>query len=293
MKIFTAFLLMILTALPLAVSAAARPTASIDPTTVAQVDMPVTLAAGDYSLLGFVLDFPTGAGIPEHVHGGPVVVTVLEGNITLQENGTERTVQTGDTFLEPVGRKHAVINRGTTNCRLAGAEMLPKGAADTTLVGDSGGAAPPTDPTTVAQVEYPITIASGNYDLLGFVLDFAPGAGIPLHIHGGPVALMALDGTLSLEENGTERALHTGDTFLEPVGHRHAVINRSTLNFRLAGAELLPKGAADTTLVNTATPGMPSTGAGSADRLLPWILAMCWLVLAAGVIARSWRPVSH
>jgi len=138
MKTLTAFASLFLLALTLAAPAAARPNAAVDPTTAAQVDMPVTLAAGDYSLLGFVLDLPTGAGFAAHVHGGPVAVMVVEGVLTLQENGAEHTVRAGETFLEPVGHQHAVINRGEAKCRIAGAELLPKGAADTTLIGPVG-----------------------------------------------------------------------------------------------------------------------------------------------------------
>src|SRR5205823_3160806 len=61
------------------------------PTAASQVAQPATVVAGDYSLVSLILDFKPGAGIPVHTHPGPVVVTVLEGAITLNEAGTERT----------------------------------------------------------------------------------------------------------------------------------------------------------------------------------------------------------
>jgi hypothetical protein len=62
-------------------------------------------------------------------------------------------------------------------------------------IGAGGGAAvalaTASGPTVPYQVSYPITVAAGHYELLCLLLDFAPGAGRPLHFHGGPAAVGA------------------------------------------------------------------------------------------------------
>src|SRR2546421_3456618 len=62
----------------------------------------------------------------------------------------------------------------------------------------SGTRAAPPGPTVPYQDSYPITVVAGDYDLVYWVLDFAPGAGIPLHSHGGPTAMLEVAGELTL-----------------------------------------------------------------------------------------------
>jgi len=59
------------------------------PAVFAMKSFPISLAAGNYELINQVLDLPPGAGIASHTHGGPVVVTVISGEITLMQAGIE------------------------------------------------------------------------------------------------------------------------------------------------------------------------------------------------------------
>jgi quercetin dioxygenase-like cupin family protein len=113
---------------------AAGNAASAGPVTVSQAVFPV--AAGDkpYDLINLVLDFAPGTGIPKHVHGGPVVATVLTGELVLQQAGHERVVKAGESFREQPGNVHAVVNRGAQKTRVALSILLPLGAEATTLV---------------------------------------------------------------------------------------------------------------------------------------------------------------
>ncbi|HEY6073684.1 MAG TPA: cupin domain-containing protein [Anaerolineales bacterium] len=104
------------------------------PTVVSQAAYPITVKAGDYSILNLVLAFAPGAGIPNHVHGGYVVVTVLSGQISLLEKGMTKVVKAGQSWTEKAGDVHAVVNRGKTTVRVAVSILLPKGAEATTLV---------------------------------------------------------------------------------------------------------------------------------------------------------------
>jgi len=107
------------------------------PKVIYQASFPVAVKAGDYDLVTIVFDFPPGSGFLPHFHGGYVLVTVLEGEITLQEKGAERKVKTGESWTENPGDVHAVINQGPANTHVVAVILLPKGAAVSTLSGSS------------------------------------------------------------------------------------------------------------------------------------------------------------
>jgi quercetin dioxygenase-like cupin family protein len=92
-----------------------------------QAKYPITVDGKEYDLLTLIIDFPNGAGFPEHYHGGNVVATVLSGEITLKEKGTERVVKTGESWTEAPGAVHSVVNKGAPT-RVAVSILLPKGA---------------------------------------------------------------------------------------------------------------------------------------------------------------------
>jgi len=104
------------------------------PVNIVLQSFPITVAAGDYELINQVLDLPGGSGVPNHMHGGPVVVTVITGEVTLMEAGSERVVKSGETWTESVGYVHAIANRGTSTARVVASYLIPKGAARTTII---------------------------------------------------------------------------------------------------------------------------------------------------------------
>jgi quercetin dioxygenase-like cupin family protein len=68
------------------------------------------------------------------MHGGHVVVTVLSGEITLRQKGTERVIRTGESWTENPGDVHSVVNGGAANARVAVTMLLPKGGDITTVI---------------------------------------------------------------------------------------------------------------------------------------------------------------
>lgn len=246
------------------------------PTSVVHADLPITVSAGDFSLLNLILDFAPGAGAPDHVHGGNMIVTVLAGEITLRDQGSERIIRTGESWTEEPGHIHSVINAGTTTARVWIDALLPKGAELTTVQGNPQN--PPPGPTVVYQAEFPIHIGAGEYTLNNDLLDFAPGAGVPEHFHGGNVLVTALDGEITLLEKGTQKVVKAGESWTEAPEARHAVTNASGANARVAVSTVLPRGADATTLVTLQT--LPTTGAES-----NWSFALLFaLIFATGVL---------
>jgi len=104
------------------------------PSVVSKAAFPVEIQAGEYDLVSIIFDFPPGAGFPEHFHGGHALATVLSGEITLREKGTERTIKTGGSWTESPGNVHEAVNAGGASARVAVSMLLPKGAEATTII---------------------------------------------------------------------------------------------------------------------------------------------------------------
>jgi quercetin dioxygenase-like cupin family protein len=51
-------------------------------------------------------DFDPGAWTPAHWHDGPLLVTVVEGELTMRQQGAERTLKAGDLWIEYPGVVH-------------------------------------------------------------------------------------------------------------------------------------------------------------------------------------------
>ena len=246
----------------------------------------MTVDAGDYDLTYLVLDFAPGAAIPLHFHGGPALVVDMTGTLTLRpEGGQEHVLTPGDVMNEKAGARHVMINTSNAAARIMAVVLLPKGAQLTTVVDTSPN--PPPGPTVPFQGDYPITVAAGDYSLVNLVLDFAPGAAIPLHYHGGPVVVVGMNGMLTLRpEGGQEHMVMPGDVMNEKAGARHVMINTSNADAAILAGVLLPKGAELTTVVAQQPVGMPSTGVGSMPGAIFAVLLLSILSLVLGSAAR-------
>jgi quercetin dioxygenase-like cupin family protein len=80
-----------------------------------------------------VMEFAPGAGVLSHTHGGPTLVTVLNGEITLREDETETTYTAGESWTEMPGHVHEAFNADDAPVQVVVTFLLPV-AAPTTLV---------------------------------------------------------------------------------------------------------------------------------------------------------------
>lgn len=90
--------------------------------------------SGGYSLVQQVLDFAPGSQTLKHTHGGPGVITVIQGQVTVSRDGVEKTYNAGDSFTEIPGQKLQAFNRGSTAAILVATFALPDGAQLTTNI---------------------------------------------------------------------------------------------------------------------------------------------------------------
>lgn len=269
--------------------AATAQAAPAGPDVVAQGAMHLTLPAEDVSITSVVLDFAPGAQVPEHVHGGPLVVTVLSGEITLNEDGGTKVYKPGESWSEMPGHPHSAINAGSTMGRVVVTALLTKGAELQTLTDNGAKQANVQGPTAPFQAAYPISIPAEEADLVNLVLSFPPGAGVPDHVHGGPLIVQVLSGEITLTENGGSQTYKAGQMWTETAGHVHNAFNNGSSTTQVLVSALIPKGAQLQTIVGQtggAVPaGMPSTGSPQADWP-GWVALLALVILAAGSMTR-------
>ena len=216
------------------------------PTVAAHAQFPVTVEAGDYTLVGAFVSLSPGEYVPYHSHGGPDLVTVLEGEVIEHEPGSDQTVKAGESWINQRGERHAVTNSGDIKAHLWAIALLPQG-----------------DTSIEPNAQIPLNVKAGEYNLISFVLDFAPGTELPEQYHGGNTLFYVMDGEITLLEQGATRQLKTYENWTEVPGAVYSVTNASGNNTRVAAGMLLPKEAEETTFVSTPTPAVTQEVANS------------------------------
>jgi quercetin dioxygenase-like cupin family protein len=81
------------------------------------------------------VELPPGAAEGKHTHPAEVFAFVLEGTITLENEGNPTTtLKAGDTFHVLPGKVHNAINNGSVTAKLAAVFVAEKGKPLTTQV---------------------------------------------------------------------------------------------------------------------------------------------------------------
>jgi quercetin dioxygenase-like cupin family protein len=111
----------------------ARPLDS-GPAVVNYAEHLLTVGDAAYELITFVQDLPAGTGITTHPQEGYVLVTVIRGAVTAQENGAERIMRAGESWTESPGHLDSVLSVGPDPARIAVSVLLPKGTSITTVM---------------------------------------------------------------------------------------------------------------------------------------------------------------
>jgi quercetin dioxygenase-like cupin family protein len=116
------------------VAVAGSPAPAVPNKTLYSFTLDSPSVSGPYSLVQQVLDFAPGSQTAKHRHGGPGVITVLQGQVTLNRDGTETTYNVGESFSETPGQTLQAFNRGGSELIVAATYLLPDGAQLTTNV---------------------------------------------------------------------------------------------------------------------------------------------------------------
>jgi quercetin dioxygenase-like cupin family protein len=247
-RIRTLFTTVILS-IGLAAAANAAPPA---PSIIASAQSPITVEAGDYTLMGVSIAMVSGDYVPYHSHLGPDLILVFEGEVLNNKQGKETTVKAGEFWLDLPGERHAVTNSGDITARLWASALLPKG--DTSLM---------------PSAQFPLNVEAGEYTLVSHVLDFAPGAEMPAHVHGGRVVSYILAGEITLLENDVSKQLTTYQSWTEVPEVTYSVSNASGSTARVATSMLLPEGVDEITFVTS--PTAPATEVVATPENIPTV----------------------
>jgi quercetin dioxygenase-like cupin family protein len=212
-----------------------------------------------------IIDFPGGAWTPSHTPGGPLYVTVIDGEISTRTAGTPgETYAAGSAFTANPGEYLELGNASAANARVIATAVLPKGAPLTIdQAGFSSDAySGPTDgyrvldsvaraprPTTAFHSSVAVERPAGAFELVHVLLDFDPGTWTPRHMHSGQELVMMVSGELTLQRQGEVHVFGAGESWVNTTGLVHAAGNDSRSFAQVVATFLLPAGRPLTTVV--------------------------------------------
>ena len=182
-----------------------------------------------------MVDLAPGTAFPDHAHGGPVFVSVVEGTLWERSGGRETTLRAGETLYEETGRVHEAVNPGPGPTRLLLTVLLPKGAGLTTDVRTGAPQDLPAGATVAAQAVLENLQPGAPLDVVQRVTDLPVGGAIAPHTHPGPNLNVLLQGQVVLNMQGTAQDYRAGDGWVEPAGVVHGGANTGPTTVRLGG----------------------------------------------------------
>lgn len=232
---------------PTALAQEEAPAPSIPMTSMIEVAEPPAA----FNLVQLVLDFDPGTGVPLHHHGGPVLVMIMDGELTSTVEGEEKIYSAGDQWSLADGQQHSVINATDNTVRVAVSVVLPVDEPLTTFADpdDSAGF------TVVQRTVQEVTDAPSPMTLMQAIVDFPPSAVMPAHVHGSAALASVLSGTLTLYEDGESFTYSAGEFWYEPANHEHYGVNEGEEDVRVLVTWTLAEGAAPTTFLEQAEGG--------------------------------------
>ena len=265
---------------------------------LSRFDVPNPPAQFDQVVL--VLDWPPGSEFPSHATGGPVFVTVAEGEIWVRVTGmpaTEKKYRPGESFVETAGEFVEVGNAGAVKARTIATAVLPKGAPlSTTQPGASARNARP-GPTIAHRATLDVQSRPSPLEVAHFVVAFPAGspagAWTAWHTHGGPGLVLVTEGEVTVERGGAQERFRREQSWQDSADTVHRAGNLTPAPAAVFASFLLPKGATLTTAQPGQTGGSP--GAAAPDPTAPTQLPrtgapdpVAFLIASAGLGAAGW-----
>ncbi len=225
----------------------ASPSPALRPKVVSQNRLATPGVTGTFDLVQQVVEYPPGSFSVKHSHAGPVLITVLEGDMTMRAEDGDSTVAVGKSFSEVPGKVYQAGNNTSATVKWVADIFVPAGAAVSTPVAGATPVGPAVTPTFTYR--WKGLSQTGSYDLVQLVQDFEPGARTPKHKHGGAGVITVIEGELTLRANGSDTVYKAGESFIEEAGQVIEGINAGGATARTVASFLLPVGVELTTTV--------------------------------------------
>jgi quercetin dioxygenase-like cupin family protein len=197
--------------------ASSRPTTSFEAWFV--VEQPPTVP---FDAVQLVVDFPVGAKVARHLHGGPGYITMLDNEMTMwigADGG--RAYQSGESFVEPFKVVAEGANLSAMPSSLLVTYLIPAGSAVTTL--ESAPAGAPTGqlpPGAISRFESRLRFdsASGHYRVGQMLQTYAPGAWTMSEVAAAPRLLTVVSGEVTVLTGASEKTYKAGQSWTETAG---------------------------------------------------------------------------
>ena len=183
-----------------------------------EVEQPPTVP---FEAVQLVVDFPVGARVARHVHGGPGYITMLESEMTMwigADGG--RTYPAGESFVEPFRVVAEGANLSPTQASLLVTYLIPVGSAVTTLEGASAlpaGQLPPGAVTRFAS-RMRFDSAPGRYNVGQMLQTYQPGAWSVSEAPKQSRLLTVVSGEVTVLTGATQQTYTAGQHWIETPG---------------------------------------------------------------------------
>jgi quercetin dioxygenase-like cupin family protein len=222
---------------------ASNATVAIERRTEASESPPVS------ELYQSVLSFEPGAWTALHSHTGGSYNTVIEGQVTLRIDGTDRTFGVGEGWTDEPGVLHVAGNAGTAGeARLIASMVVERGQPPVVVVDPEDEDSAPPPPDLVAMTRSIAAVPQGPLDVVEQTMDLEAGSEVALPAPVGPRLIGVLDGTITVTMDGTPHTFEAGDGWSETPGVTYAYTTGDA-GARLALTSLVPRDATVATSV--------------------------------------------
>jgi quercetin dioxygenase-like cupin family protein len=173
---------------------------------------PISAPPAQYDIVQQLVELRPGAFAPEHTHGGPAHVTVIEGRIVRETGGVQTSYEAGQSFVELPGQFNYVGNPGPGTARVMASFLLSPGAPIT--INNPNRALPEILPITILlSGRMTVTTQPAEFNLRQSIVDFEPGAYRPPSPPTGRGLHTVIAGEFFMHYRGQELRLKVGDSF--------------------------------------------------------------------------------
>jgi quercetin dioxygenase-like cupin family protein len=220
--------------------APSRPTTSFE--AWFDVEQPPTLP---FEAVQLVVDFPVGAKVARHLHGGPGYITMLDNQMTMwigADGG--RTYGSGESFVEPFKVVAEGANLSAAPSSLLVTYLIPVGSAVTTLEAAPAGApAGQLPPGAISRFESRMRFdeTPGQYKVGQMLQTYAPGAWTMSEVATAPRLLTVVSGEVTVLTRASERVYTAGETWMETADQAWLSGNTGSTPAVVAASVVMPR----------------------------------------------------
>jgi quercetin dioxygenase-like cupin family protein len=164
-----------------------------------------------------VLEFEPGAWTPDHSHNGPSYNTVLEGEVILRIGDVDQTFTAGEGWIDEPDVRHLAGNQSVAPARLLASFVVTRGIPPSTFYDPEDESSLPPEPSFLAAGKMNALDLPSPMDVIHRVIELQPGTTVPAQAQPGPSILSVIEGSVTVDQDGTPRDVEAGESWVEPA----------------------------------------------------------------------------